>query len=168
MACSLADFPSLPEGTQIPMCLIEGKVQYSTPDFTNVHIYTTSVSSHPHVLISNDVLHPAMSKEDSNRVFLPIVQRDLTSEKFRIGTIGNVPGHKYGLRWRLRPCTSGEKRKRKYLVPKFKLNALTGAPVNDFVKGAGPRPLDSVWPIRSNCHSHCNRIRGRATRLYVA
>ncbi|KAG8336628.1 C-Jun-amino-terminal kinase-interacting protein [Homalodisca vitripennis] len=45
-------------------------------------------------------------------------------------------------------------------------DALTGAPVNDFVKGAGPRPLDSVWPIRSNCYSHCNRIRGRATRLF--
>uniref|UniRef100_A0A1B6FTZ0 Aladin seven-bladed propeller domain-containing protein n=1 Tax=Cuerna arida TaxID=1464854 RepID=A0A1B6FTZ0_9HEMI len=74
MACSLADFPSLPEGTQIPMCLVEGKVQYSTPDFTNVHIYTTSVSTHPHILISNDVLHPAMSKEDSNRVFLPVSQ----------------------------------------------------------------------------------------------
>ncbi|KAG8274157.1 hypothetical protein J6590_004173 [Homalodisca vitripennis] len=48
------------------------------------------------------------------------------------------------------------------------LDALTGAPVNDFVKSAGPRPLDSVWPIRSNCHSHCNRIRGGTTRLYVA
>ncbi|KAG8323538.1 hypothetical protein J6590_001250 [Homalodisca vitripennis] len=47
-------------------------------------------------------------------------------------------------------------------------HALTGALVNDFVKGAGPRPLNSFWPIRSHCHSHCNRIRGRAIQLVVA
>lgn len=44
MICSLADFTSLPEGTQIPVCLIEGRVQYNTPDFTNVHMYTDTVS----------------------------------------------------------------------------------------------------------------------------
>ncbi|KAG8292122.1 Glutamine-dependent NAD(+) synthetase [Homalodisca vitripennis] len=46
-------------------------------------------------------------------------------------------------------------------------HALKGAPVNDFVNGAGPRPLESAWPIRSHCHSHCNRIRGRATRVKI-
>ncbi|XP_054269684.1 aladin-like [Macrosteles quadrilineatus] len=74
MICSLSDFPPLPESNHLPVCLTEGKVQYSAPMFTNVHIYTTALSSHPHIVITNEMLHPSMSKEDGSKVFLPVSQ----------------------------------------------------------------------------------------------
>lgn len=70
--CSLEEFPSLPEGNSVPLCVMEGRVQSSPPDFANVHIYTSLVSTHPHIEISRDMLHPTVSHEDPNRIFLPV------------------------------------------------------------------------------------------------
>lgn len=42
--CSLEDFPPLPDGTEIPLCLIEGKIQSAPAAYATVHSHTSSVS----------------------------------------------------------------------------------------------------------------------------
>uniref|UniRef100_A0A1B6C7V6 Aladin seven-bladed propeller domain-containing protein n=2 Tax=Clastoptera arizonana TaxID=38151 RepID=A0A1B6C7V6_9HEMI len=70
--CSLRDFPPLPDGTEIPLCIIEGKIQYTPSDFANVHVYTSSISLLPFINISREALLHIPTKEDPNRVFLPV------------------------------------------------------------------------------------------------
>lgn len=97
MVCELSDFPPGPVGDQIPLCEIDGDLHYSSPEFLNLHVYTTSVcnllhkfsgnyinkvyylkykfffkvSNHPNVIISRDVLQPSLRKSYEGKVFLP-------------------------------------------------------------------------------------------------
>ncbi|CAH1391573.1 unnamed protein product [Nezara viridula] len=71
MVCELSDFPPGPADGQIPLCKIDGDLHYSSPEFLNLHVYTSSVSDHPNVVISRDVLQPSLRKSYEGKVFLP-------------------------------------------------------------------------------------------------
>lgn len=45
MVCELSDFPLGPADGQIPLCEIDGDLHYSSPEFLNLHVYTSSVRS---------------------------------------------------------------------------------------------------------------------------
>uniref|UniRef100_A0A0V0GAL8 Putative aladin n=1 Tax=Triatoma dimidiata TaxID=72491 RepID=A0A0V0GAL8_TRIDM len=69
--CSLSIFPLIPGDGQIPLCEVDGRVQYSTPDFSNLHLFTMSVSDHPKVVLTKDVLHHSTPRVFAGQVFLP-------------------------------------------------------------------------------------------------
>lgn len=71
MVCELHQFPVGRSDGQVPVCEINGEVLYSSPEFINLHVYTSCVSEHPHVVISRDVLAPSLRKPYEGRVFLP-------------------------------------------------------------------------------------------------
>lgn len=72
--CSLDQFPPIPDEGLVPICETEGRIQYCSSDNTNLSVYTSSLSNHPNVVITREMLHPGAVHTSSNQIFLPVTE----------------------------------------------------------------------------------------------
>ncbi|PSN51777.1 Aladin [Blattella germanica] len=70
--CSLHGFPSFPPVGHISLCEVEGRMHSMPAEQADVLIFTNSVALHPRVVITRELLHSNVGREDSRRVFLPV------------------------------------------------------------------------------------------------
>uniref|UniRef100_A0A0A9WTJ4 Aladin n=3 Tax=Lygus hesperus TaxID=30085 RepID=A0A0A9WTJ4_LYGHE len=69
--CSLGRFPDLPITTDIPICQVDGKIQYASAEFPNLQLFTDSVSDHPRIALPRDALNQPRVSTSTGTVFLP-------------------------------------------------------------------------------------------------
>ncbi|KAJ9587941.1 hypothetical protein L9F63_018616 [Diploptera punctata] len=70
--CSLHGFPSFPPIGHVSLCEVDGRIHSTPAEQADIKIFTNAVSSHPCVVITRDLLHSSICREDTRRVFLPV------------------------------------------------------------------------------------------------